>query len=176
MNCDSNQQLHKYWCCSYFGEIVSASGFGPQNIFVEYVVDLPDGWFTEIPDDLLNGATQKCYPDRNDVAHISCPFQFDLNCDKEDGSWPQLLVRVVSIDIFGSQKVEGYGVKPLPRFPGRTKLEIITLCEVPTTPIDKLSEYFLGDWDRDEDDNEKPRVTETRGTVILNINCIMRIT
>ena len=171
-------QLDKCWRCSSFGQIglfhvtkrlyltscystVSLSGFGPYNTFAEFTLELPDGWFTKDDSASLFGLTQKCYPDRNDVVHLSCPFNFNLYCEKEDSSWPQILIKVNSFDTFGFQRVEGYGAKLLPRFPGTHRIQMETFREVPNSPLDMLSLYFLGLWQEDDkapDDQVSPHI------------------
>ena len=87
------------------GEIFSAGRFEYDCLYVSYVLDLPPGW-TAGENTVLQGVTQKCYTNENDVSYFSFPVEADLffsintlDINKEIfPRWPQLLLEVVSVD------------------------------------------------------------------------------
>ena len=137
------------------GEIVSAEMFEYDNLFVNFLLDLPSGW-TAGENSQLSGVTQKCFTTGdekgNDVAHFGYPFDADLffsinqlDTNKElIPKWPQLLVEVVSVDYWSRYRIEGYGHTALPTDPGYHTLHIDTWRPVTNKPSAEMRRFFIG--------------------------------
>lgn len=126
--------------------------------------------------------SQTCHTDDNYVGIVNLPFQFDLESESDTREWPLLLVRVTSISLFGQHIHEGFGYQLFPQFPGRTTITIKTFRRVPSDPIDMLADYFLGQW-QDDDDSESedgipdfPESTVSAGEVEISINTVLKST
>eukprot|EP01135_Chromosphaera_perkinsii_P008119 Nk52_evm35s1129 gene=Nk52_evmTU35s1129 len=114
-----------------YGEIVSATGFPNDDIYVHYMLDLEDGWqvsstniisaFTQISRGTNDGQEDR-------TAHFAHPFEFELhhNATSTISPRPKIYFEVGSIDFFDRHRVEGYGNINIPLDPGVTSKSIKT--------------------------------------------------
>src|SRR5207302_1147833 len=83
-------RLDPSWRVTIIGQIKTLVGFGNQNLYVEYLINLPNGWSTRrggngTSMDDIYGVSWKGRPNPSpapdgaeDIIHLSLPFQIDL--------------------------------------------------------------------------------------------------
>nr|CAD7595067.1 unnamed protein product [Timema genevievae] len=130
------------------GEIVSAKHFEADNLFVHYLIELPEGWSCKSPQ-YLSGVTQTCNTHRRGVAHFGYLFQLSLisNVDMlnlETDSLPHLYIEVLSCDWWGCTTSEGYGCISLPCVYGQHDVRVPTWRPVPVSIVAQMRRHFLG--------------------------------
>ncbi|XP_054723850.1 tectonic-like complex member MKS1, partial [Uloborus diversus] len=128
-------------------EIVSASYFLLQNIFVHYQIILPEGCCSESP---LEGTTETCRSkqiEQANVAYFGYSFSVDVVTKApflNRLSSLKVLVEATSVDYWGNFRNEGYGYGDIVLEPGQLKMEILTWKLEPTTLKSKLHNFFIG--------------------------------
>ncbi|XP_049838269.1 Meckel syndrome type 1 protein isoform X1 [Schistocerca gregaria] len=127
-------------------EIVSASGYDFDGLFIEYCFELPDGWSGPSPA-LLAGATHRS--NKNDKGEAFFGYIFEVELASTDHIEtqclrPQLLMRVASLDSWGRFRVEGYCHVPLPNSTGRHTLSIPSWRFTPDGRLHEMRRFFVG--------------------------------
>jgi hypothetical protein len=138
------------------GSITSLQGFNEHNLVIKYYIDCPAGWMTQ--EDILTGVSWKSRPNKDDVCHISLPLDIHLyhewdETSSKDLEWPIFFVKVKSVDRYNRESVVGEGSVMLPCSPGHHVIDIQTMKRVPNSPLDRMSQYFLGYVEKEEDTN-----------------------
>lgn len=137
-------ELFTYNLC----EIVSAKNFEYNNLYVQYFLDLPEGW--ESGSKQLLGVTQNCSMNQDNVAHFSFPFEFELLLRWAENSpnlfvkWPVLYLQVFSLDSWQRHRLEGYGYCQLPDVSGTTEVKVDTWRPKGDSAFDEMNRYFIG--------------------------------
>ncbi|KAK3527341.1 hypothetical protein QTP86_021947 [Hemibagrus guttatus] len=176
------------------GEIVSAQGYEYDNLYIHFILELPNNW-SSVPSQSLSGVTQTCRTrelGKDNVAFFSYPFSFESFFKKEDESeeslpqWPMLYFRVMSLDSWQRYRTEGYGYLVIPATPGSHRVTCHTWRPLQTGTVAELRRFFIGGAPELEDisDVRIPGTfkgdrlsrfgfrTQTTGSVTFNLNCI----
>ncbi|XP_014677032.1 PREDICTED: Meckel syndrome type 1 protein-like [Priapulus caudatus] len=152
-------------------------------------------------DQQLSWVTQTCSTavhGRDNVAHFSFPFEFELfykkeTIEDEKGTdemmrWPQLYIEVLSLDSWHRYRTEGYGYITLPTSPGCRMETLNTWRPVGHSIRDELRRFFVGGSPELEDPTyvSVPSTfegahlskfgfkTESTGSVTIRINTIQQ--
>ncbi|XP_046386752.1 Meckel syndrome type 1 protein-like isoform X2 [Ischnura elegans] len=138
------------------GEITFAEDFEYDSVYVHYVIDIPKGWIASDPDK-LSGITQTSLStvnhEKKDVLYFGHLFEVQLTVNMEHillesastpCSWPQMLVRVSSVDWWGRHRTEGYGHTILALHPGPHEVSITTWRPLSISPVGELRRFFMG--------------------------------
>jgi Meckel syndrome type 1 protein len=59
-------------------------------------------------------------------------------------SWPQMFIKVLSIDSWDRCRTEGYGYVSLPPSPGVHTVVVSTWRPLPTSPTGEMRRFFIG--------------------------------
>ncbi|XP_047665536.1 Meckel syndrome type 1 protein isoform X2 [Tachysurus fulvidraco] len=176
------------------GEIISAQGYEYDNLYIHFVLELPNNW-SSVPSQSLSCVTQTCRTrelGEDNVAFFSYPFSFESFFRKEDESeeslpqWPVLYFRVLSLDSWQRYRTEGYGYLVIPATPGSHRVTCHTWRPLQTGTMAELRRFFIGGAPELEDisDVRIPGTfkgdrlsrfgfrTQTTGSVTFNLNCI----
>ncbi|KAM9440853.1 tectonic-like complex member MKS1 isoform 2-T2 [Clarias gariepinus] len=176
------------------GEIVSAQGYEYDNLYIHFILELPNNW-SSVPSQSLSGVTQTCRTrsvGKENVAFFSYPFSFESFFRKEDDSeeslpqWPVLYFRVLSLDYWQRYRTEGYGHLVMPSTPGSRRVTCHTWRPLQTGTVAELRRFFIGGAPELEDisDVRIPGTfkgdrlsrfgfrTQTTGSVTFSLNCI----
>ncbi|XP_030648832.1 tectonic-like complex member MKS1 isoform X2 [Chanos chanos] len=176
------------------GEIVSAMGYEYDNLYVHFLLELPNNW-SSLPFQALSGVTQTCRTralGKDNVAFFSYPFSFEAFFKKEDESdeslpqWPVLYFKVLSLDFWQRYRTEGYGYLVLPSSPGYHKVTCQTWRPLQSGTVAELRRFFIGGAPELEDISyvrvpgtfKGDRLsrfgfrTQTTGSVTFTLNCI----
>lgn len=158
-----------------FFEIATGRHFEYNNIYVEYYIDLPNGWTSR--DGPLTGSTHSCSKgDRNGVLYYGHSFDVTLECDIQgfakgqfnhrhtkiaatgilnilDGiKNPYIYFEVVSKDSWDRFRCEGLAYISLPvAVPGRHHYDLHCFRMIHSWPYSELRRSFIGDY-RNYDD------------------------
>eukprot|EP00741_Cyanophora_paradoxa_P004264 tig00000789_g4140.t1 len=147
-----------------FGQVAAARGFTAQDLYFEYVVDVPPGWQSE-GGSLLQAVSHCCtvsdpwyrkyHPpafrvvEEDDqisswepIAHFCYPLELEFLCNNDDES-PMIYFQVNSYDDWDRNCVHGYGYLSLPTTPGRHELTV-QMWRPAGTLRSKRAEFFLG--------------------------------
>ncbi|XP_031428421.1 Meckel syndrome type 1 protein [Clupea harengus] len=178
------------------GEIVSAKGFEYDNLYIHFVLDLPNNWFG-LPFEALSGVTQTCQTrtlGKDNVAFFSYPFSFETFFRKDDESeeslpqWPVLYFKVLSLDYWQRYRTEGYGYLVIPSVPGNHSVTCETWRPVQNGTVAELRRFFIGG-SPELEDNSYVRIpstfkgerlsrfgfrTETSGSVTFTLYCLQQ--
>mmetsp|Transcript_7223 Transcript_7223/g.11938 ORF Transcript_7223/g.11938 Transcript_7223/m.11938 type:complete len:382 (-) Transcript_7223:807-1952(-) len=130
---------------SVLGEIVSAHNFLSDNIYIEYLVDIPPGWSSE-GDSVLDAVTQMCdslgWNLNSSAAHFAFPFELEFLCNDDEVS-PLIYFQVNSYDSWDRHRVLGYSYIELPISPGSHSFTV--QCWKPFGNLRaKMAEFFVG--------------------------------
>ncbi|XP_062844710.1 Meckel syndrome type 1 protein [Trichomycterus rosablanca] len=176
------------------GEIVSAQGYEYDNLYVHFILELPNNW-SSVPSQSLSGVTQTCRTravGKDNVAFFSYPFSFESFFRKEDETeesvpqWPVLYFKVLSLDYWLRYRTEGYGYLVIPSTPGCHKVTCSTWRPLQPGTAAELRRFFIGGAPELEDvsDVRIPGTfkgdrlsrfgfrTQTTGSVTFSLNCI----
>ncbi|KAK2816553.1 hypothetical protein Q7C36_022824 [Tachysurus vachellii] len=176
------------------GEIISAQGYEYDNLYIHFILELPNNW-SSVPSQSLSCVTQTCRTrelGEDNVAFFSYPFSFESFFRKEDESeeslpqWPVLYFRVLSLDSWQRYRTEGYGYLVIPATPGSHRVTCQTWRPLQTGTMAELRRFFIGGAPELEDisDVRIPGTfkgdrlsrfgfrTQTTGSVTFNLNCI----
>uniref|UniRef100_A0A1A8JI45 Meckel syndrome, type 1 n=1 Tax=Nothobranchius kuhntae TaxID=321403 RepID=A0A1A8JI45_NOTKU len=178
------------------GEIVSAKGFEYDNLHVHFFLDLPNNWSSSMPQ-FLSGVTQTCRTKslgKENVAFFSYPFNFEIFYKSEKESeelipqWPVLYFKVLSLDLWGRYRIEGYGYLLFPAIPGKHTMTCHTWRPLQMGTVSALRRFFIGGSAEIEDHSyvripgnfKGDRLSRlgfcslTSGSVTFNLNCIQQ--
>lgn len=182
-----------------YGEIESAKDFEYDDLYLHFFVDLPRNWSAE-RQQRLSWVTQTCttkVEGRDDVAHFSFPFDFQLfykdEAIKEEDResiphFPLLMIEVLSLDSWHRFRTEGYTYLPIPSHPGVYKETINCWRPIGKSVVSELRRFFIGGSPELEDQTytaipstfEGSRLskfgfrTETTGSVKLRLNVMLQ--
>ncbi|XP_047186536.1 Meckel syndrome type 1 protein isoform X1 [Scophthalmus maximus] len=178
------------------GEIVSAQGFEYDNLYIHFLMELPNNW-SSLPFQSLSGVTQACRTKtlrKENVAFFSFPFSFEAFYMSEKESeesvpqWPVLYFKVLSLTSWQRYRTEGYGYVLFPAIPGKHKITCHTWRPFQTGTVSALRRFFIGG-SPELEDHSYVRVpgtfkgerlsrfgfsTETTGSVTFNLHCIQQ--
>eukprot|EP00042_Codosiga_hollandica_P027778 m.141056 g.141056 ORF g.141056 m.141056 type:complete len:493 (-) comp52587_c0_seq5:71-1549(-) len=131
-----------------FGEIVSATGFEFNDLYVRLCLDVPEGW------SLLEGTdresiSQICArPNKDGRFHFGFPFELNAIWEPENETkqirFPSLLIQVASFDTWERHRVEGYGSWNCGGLTGSHDVVVETWYPIGLTPTESLRRYFTG--------------------------------
>lgn len=177
------------------GEVVSAHGFEYDNLYVHFLLELPNNW-TCPPSQQLSGVTQTCatkVDDQEDVAYFSHPFNFEMSIRSEDQpegflQWPMLYFGVYSCDFWQRYRIEGYGYIDIPDRPGSYTKTCKTWRPILPGTLAEMRRFFVGGALELEDTTyiripstfKGERLsrfgfrTETIGTVTFRLHCMQQ--
>uniref|UniRef100_A0A1A7XX75 Meckel syndrome, type 1 n=1 Tax=Iconisemion striatum TaxID=60296 RepID=A0A1A7XX75_9TELE len=178
------------------GEIVSAKGFEYDNLHIHFFVDLPNNWSSSTSQS-LSGVTQTCRTKslgKENVAFFSYPFNFEVcyMCEKESEEvipqWPVLYFKVLSLDLWGRYRTEGYGYLLFPAIPGKHTMTCHAWRPLQTGTVSALRRFFIGGSAELEDHSyvripgtfKGDRLSRlgfcslTTGSVTFNLHCIQQ--
>ncbi|XP_060703889.1 Meckel syndrome type 1 protein [Hemiscyllium ocellatum] len=178
------------------GEIVSAQGFEYDNLYVQFLLELPDNWFCSSRQQ-LSGVTQTCstkVEGQENVAYFSYPFNFEMTLRSEDQpedtlpQWPVLYFGVHSSDFWQRHRIEGYGYIRIPDSPGSCTLTCQTWRPIVPGTVAEMRRFFIGGFLELEDMTytRTPSTfkgerlsrfgfrTETTGTVTVRFHCMQQ--
>ncbi|KAM9846524.1 tectonic-like complex member MKS1 [Aulostomus maculatus] len=180
------------------GEIVSAKGFEYDNLYIHFLMELPNNWFSAtLPHQSHSGVTQTCQTrtlGKENVAFFSFPFSFEAFYTTEKESeesvlqWPVLYFKVLSLDSWQRYRTEGYGYLLFPAMPGKHTMTCQTWRPLQEGTVSALRRFFVGGSPELEDlsyiripgtfkGDRLSRFgfcTETSGSVTFNIYCIQQ--
>uniref|UniRef100_A0A8C5ENN6 MKS transition zone complex subunit 1 n=1 Tax=Gouania willdenowi TaxID=441366 RepID=A0A8C5ENN6_GOUWI len=134
------------------GEIVSAKGFEYDNLYIHFLMELPNNW-SSLPNQPLSGVTQTCQTKtlgKECVAYFSFPFSFEAFyvSDKESEElvpqWPVIYFKVLSLDSWQRYRTEGYGYVLFPALPGKHTITCHTWRPLQTGTVSALRRFFIG--------------------------------
>eukprot|EP00284_Hemiselmis_tepida_P006908 CAMPEP_0174937344 /NCGR_PEP_ID=MMETSP1355-20121228/60210_1 /TAXON_ID=464990 /ORGANISM="Hemiselmis tepida, Strain CCMP443" /LENGTH=556 /DNA_ID=CAMNT_0016184189 /DNA_START=98 /DNA_END=1764 /DNA_ORIENTATION=- len=153
-------------------EIVSAQGFDWDHVYVQYLIDVPEGWATgDAPQLWGNSQVSRVRHKRDErgkadleaVANFSMPVELTLwECAKDEQAKgkenregegkegkggarrvPCMLLQVNSYDQWDRQRVLGYGHMNLPLSPGFTDQAVMTWRPA-LSQVGKMRSFFIG--------------------------------
>ncbi|KAI5608329.1 Meckel syndrome type 1 protein [Silurus asotus] len=176
------------------GEIVSAQGYEYDNLYVHFILELPNNW-SSVPSQSLSGVTQTCRTrsiGKENIAFFSYPFSFEsffrneVESEESLPQWPVLYFRVLSLDSWQRYRTEGYGYIVFPTTPGSHSVTCHTWRPLKLGTMAELRRFFIGGTPELEDisDVRIPGTfkgdrlsrfgfrTQTTGSVTFNLNCI----
>ncbi|KAI5089487.1 Meckel syndrome type 1 protein [Silurus meridionalis] len=176
------------------GEIVSAQGYEYDNLYVHFILELPNNW-SSVPSQSLSGVTQTCRTrsiGKENIAFFSYPFSFEsffrneVESEESLPQWPVLYFRVLSLDSWQRYRTEGYGYIVIPTTPGSHSVTCHTWRPLKLGTMAELRRFFIGGTPELEDisDVRIPGTfkgdrlsrfgfrTQTTGSVTFNLNCI----
>jgi len=177
-----------------FVEIECARNFEYDNLYVQYVLELPDGWIC-FNDHRLSGITHSCSMNKDSVAHFSFPLEFDLSFQWNEGEgvdfmkWPILYLQVYSLDTWQRHRIEGYGYCQIPDVAGATRVQVNMWRPKGDSMMSEVQRYFIGgtpelvepSYVREASNNQSNQKlnkfyfkTVTTGNVILKLNTLFQ--
>ncbi|KAI8915205.1 ciliary basal body-associated, B9 protein-domain-containing protein [Powellomyces hirtus] len=133
------------------GQIVSGERFRSTDIYIRYVLSLPQGWTT---DDEHAGSQAQALASTTQVARATYrqgvgksgfgyPLEWVVMKRDKPKEWPTLYITVHSVDSWDRHRVEGYGYIPIPREHGHYEFNISTWRPIGDLKT-RLREFFLG--------------------------------
>ncbi|XP_063059438.1 Meckel syndrome type 1 protein [Engraulis encrasicolus] len=178
------------------GEIVSAKGYEYDNLYIHFILDLPNNWFG-LPFESLSGVTQTCQTrtlGKDNVAFFSYPFSFETFFQADEDTeeclpqWPVLYFKVLSLDYWQRYRTEGYGYAVIPSNPGYHSVTCQTWRPLQNGTVAELRRFFIGGSPELEDYSyvripntfKGERLsrfgfrTETTGSVTFTLNCLQQ--
>ncbi|XP_061558048.1 Meckel syndrome type 1 protein [Phycodurus eques] len=178
------------------GEIVSAKGFEYDNLYVQFIMELPNNW-SSLPMQSHSGVTHSSRTKslgKDNVAYFCYPFTFEAFYMSENENeesvpqWPVLYFQVLSLDSWQRYRTEGYGYLLFPFTPGKHTLACHTWRPLQMGTVSALRRFFIGG-SPELEDHSYVRIpghfkgerlsrfgfsTETSGSVTFNLHCIQQ--
>ena len=147
-------------------EIVSAQDFDLDHVYVQYLLDIPEGWATgDAPQLWANTQVSKVRHVKNEegktttraIAHFGLPIDLTLwqTADVKNGSdfkeeeargvtrMPCILLQVNSYDMWDRNRTQGYAHMNLPLTPGCSTHTVQTWRPA-LTQIGRMRSFFIG--------------------------------
>ncbi|XP_025833633.1 Meckel syndrome type 1 protein isoform X2 [Agrilus planipennis] len=134
-----------------FLEILAAKDFEYNDIYVEYLIDLPKRWSCS-DNKLLTGRTQSCHSYLKDnLSFFGSPFEIILEYNLVDFDAileaPCIYFEVVSKDGWNRYRTEGLAYLVLPvSQPGIYSCKLNCLRMKGAGPLSELRRFFIGDY------------------------------
>lgn len=127
-----------------FFEIAKASNFENDNIYIRYLIDLPEDFLCE-DTTTLTGTTQTS---RTSPNHFGFCFEVVLQVEKDDfvQRLPYIYFEVISKDTWSRFRTEGLAYQCLPVFKSgycEFQLSCVRIC--PEGTSGELRRFFIGD-------------------------------
>ncbi|KAF5285141.1 hypothetical protein FQA39_LY16830 [Lamprigera yunnana] len=144
-------------CIYLFGEILTAKDFEYHNVYVQYLIDLPNNWTCKDPAS-LTGCTQSSRSSGRDL-FFGFPFEVELeSCLREalegEAKVPYIYFEVVSKDTWDRFRTEGVAYTALPILePGINTYNLRCLRMCPEGLRGSLRRFFIGDFSNCVDTN-----------------------
>nr|CAD7441913.1 unnamed protein product [Timema bartmani] len=113
---------------SITGQIEQAQFPGFDDIYCKYCFSYGPDWI--ITTGLEEGISQisKCSGDERQIFIWNFPLEVTFKSTNPHG-WPQLIISVYGLDVFGNDVVRGYGLCHLPISPGQyKKTQVANVC------------------------------------------------
>nr|XP_057942989.1 Meckel syndrome type 1 protein isoform X1 [Doryrhamphus excisus] len=178
------------------GEIVSAKGFEYDNLYIDYIMELPNNW-SSLPMQSHSGVTHTSRTKalgKDNVAYFCYPFTFEAFYMTEKESeesvphWPVLYFKVLSLDDWQRYRTEGYGYLLFPDTAGKHTQTCHTWRPVQTGTASAMRRFFIGG-SPELEDHSYVRIpghfkgerlsrlgfsTESSGSVTFNLHCIQQ--
>ncbi|XP_014285990.1 B9 domain-containing protein 1 [Halyomorpha halys] len=128
---------------SVIGEIESADFPGYDNIYCKYCFTCGTDW--DITSGLEEGISQVAKrSDNGDELFIwNFPIEISFKGTNPYG-WPQLILSVFGLDVFGNDVVRGYGVCHVPMTAGKWKKSVPMFVPESSSFLQKITSWLTG--------------------------------
>lgn len=135
------------------GEVVSASNFEYDDLYIHLLVELPQGWSWAGGKEPANLVTQMSRASNaggdDGVCKFAFPFELDLvlACDGGEEALlyaPKILFQVNSLDYFGRHRPEGYGQLSMPLQPGKHAQSVQSWRPAGPPVTGQMRRHFIG--------------------------------
>ncbi|KAJ3321841.1 Pleiotropic negative transcriptional regulator [Boothiomyces sp. JEL0866] len=164
----------------YNCDIGVAKGFQSANIYIHYIIDLPNECKNESK--ITEGYTQtvcSTIDDDESVWNFNVPIHISYNTNANETT--VIYFKVVGIDYMDRQNIQGYGYLELSNIPGKSCSKVHTWRPL-SNYQSKMKTYFLGgspqlqqlQYLTKETTNRYGFQTESSGHFAFNCNCIMQ--
>uniref|UniRef100_A0A8C6MN13 MKS transition zone complex subunit 1 n=1 Tax=Nothobranchius furzeri TaxID=105023 RepID=A0A8C6MN13_NOTFU len=193
---------HKEYLSSLVGQDFEMPAVGTLRYLMDGEIGEEDvnffvlDWSSSMPQ-FLSGVTQTCRTKslgKENVAFFSYPFNFEIFYKSEKESeelipqWPVLYFKVLSLDLWGRYRIEGYGYLLFPAIPGKHTMTCHTWRPLQMGTVSALRRFFIGGSAEIEDHSyvripgtfKGDRLSRlgfcslTSGSVTFNLNCIQQ--
>ncbi|XP_050299372.1 tectonic-like complex member MKS1 isoform X2 [Anthonomus grandis grandis] len=130
-------------------EISSGTRFEYPEVFVQYFIDLPEGWNCE-NDEILRGTTQTCKANEDGLVHFGHCIEalIEYNCLNSEGlpKCPYIYFEIFSKDSWERFRTEGLSYINLPiSQSGYFQYDLNCFRFTTKNPISEMKRYFIGD-------------------------------
>ncbi|XXQ31496.1 Meckel syndrome type 1 protein [Plasmodiophora brassicae] len=147
----TNRPAPGYLVLNLFGEICQTRDVDADNVWVQYQVDMPEGWQWSKHDrtrrnaSLTQMATSVVDDERRRVCRFAFPFELELvgRLDHPVVPMPTIYFQVSSTDCWDRDRVEGYTFVQVPASAGCHEISS-PLWRPVGTLTDQCYRYFLG--------------------------------
>ncbi|KAH1019033.1 hypothetical protein HUJ05_006698 [Dendroctonus ponderosae] len=141
-----------------FMEICSAKGFEYSDIFVQYQIKLPQGWFSSDLDH-MKGRTHLCRAaDENGLVHFGHNMEIlleynltNLGQSNEYSQLPYVYFEIISKGSWNRYRTEGLCYLQIPIYSSRTLTHNLKCFRFTKNPISEMRRYFIGDYQNYDD-------------------------
>ena len=159
------------------GQIVSCTTNIATDLFCKFVfISGPEWSIISGPEE---GISQRARTDINKVCIWNYPIDVVFQGPKPFG-WPQLVVAVYGLNLFGQETVVGYGAIHIPPQPGHHEVNLALFDRAPSSIGAKLKSWFSGDMPESiplstiaTGDNREILRTESGGFVKVSLDIVL---
>ncbi|XP_063236197.1 B9 domain-containing protein 1 [Bacillus rossius redtenbacheri] len=162
---------------SVFGQIESGNFYGINDIYCKYCFTFGPDWV--VTSGIEEGVSQIAKGYQQKFAW-NFPLEITFKSTNPHG-WPQLIVSVYGLDVFGNDVVRGYGLCHVPISPGQHKKILPMFVPETSSLLQKLTCWLTGRRPEYIDSRvlargEGRQVTRVRshGSVEVNFNVVVR--
>ncbi|EGD72453.1 B9 domain-containing protein 1 [Salpingoeca rosetta] len=114
-----------------------------NNLYCKYTIVFGDHWTATAG--IEEGVSQIASRSSHHPGEFVWNFPIDITLKSQlPRGWPQIVVAVYGLDMFGRDIVRGYGTCHLPVTAGHHTLKIPTFAPRPTTRLQHILGWFLG--------------------------------
>ncbi|XP_046563119.1 B9 domain-containing protein 1-like [Haliotis rubra] len=125
------------------GQIETAEFPEFDDIYCRYCYTHGPDWL--ITTGMEEGITQITKKSRDEKQIFVWNFPLDVTFKSTNPyGWPQLVIHAYGLDVFGTDVVRGYGTCHVPITPGRHKIRVPMFVPESSSPLQKLTSWFLG--------------------------------
>lgn len=169
-------------------QIVKGTGFEYDNLHVKFNVSIPPTTETIHESGHLYGSTHSSYKNTTGTWNFSYCHEIALECTNgfKFSDFLDITFKVISIDEWKRERVEGFTMKRVPLRPGLSEKDDLDCYRIVTDKVlDKLRRYFIGDKGFQEDFSVKRALhmeshsrygikTVTTGTLTVIVYVLMQ--